>query len=421
MFSIIMTATGHAAGAHFGHTGLWVGGLFALSILLALYLPALPDFQRALLAVLCTASAGVAGTLLGWSVGLPELLALAFLSFGAFFSLLSMEEGAMAIAFHSVLASFMMGLGVIGAFLSGYLAIWVPALFSVAIVSSVFFHRPLLRLMMLMAAVVDIASGLFYLMGAAFGVPLGPVVVGLVLAIDADILLYFASDSFILWLNGAHVVTEAMCPRAFSLVKRPAAAAGLPAPRIALVDSEAVNIFSVGRSPGRTVVALTQGLLDRLDDGELEAMLAHELSHVKDRDLLAMTMTCALAAPVGGAMRQLAMDRHRGISLVSRAFIAVVAPFFALLLHLSMPRAREKRADSSAVLLTQNSEALASALGILERHVGQTPMQANPASGPLFAVDPFRDGWLHGLFATHPPTDERIDLLKQGGAPAGAA
>ena len=421
MFSIIMTAAGYAAGAHFGHAAIWVGGLFALSILLALYMPPLPNFQRALLAVISTASAGVAGALLGWSVGLPQLGALSALSFGAFCCLLFREDAAIGLAFHSVLATFMMGLGVIAAFLSGYPWLWVPALFLVSVTCSVFFHRPPLRLILILASVVDIGAGLFYLMGAAFGVPLGSVVVGLVLAIDADILLYFASDTFLLWLNGGRVVTGAECPRAYSLVRRPAAAAGLPVPRIAIVDSEAVNIFSVGRSPGRTVVVLTQGLLDRLNDDELEAMLAHELSHVKDHDIQAMTITCALAAPVGMAMRQLAADRHPGISIASRAFIAVVAPFFALMLQLSVPRAREKRADSSAVVLTRKKEALASALGILERHVGQTPMPANPASGPLFAVDPFRDGWLHGLFSTHPPTEDRIDLLRQGGAPAGAA
>ena len=421
MLAMIMTGTGHAAGGHFGHTGLWVGGLFALSVLLALYLPPLPNFQRALLAVLCTASAGVAGALLGWAAGLADVLALAFLSLGAFCALYFKEDGAMALAFHSVLAAFMMGLGVIGAFLSGNAVIWVGSLFIVSVISSIFFRRPILRLVMLGAAIIDIGCGLFYLMGSAFGLPLGPVVVGLVLAIDADILLFFASDSFLLWLNEARIVDEQQHPRAYALVRRPAASAGLPVPRIAMIDSEAVNLFSVGRSPGRTVLAVTRGLLDRLDDAQLEAVLAHELAHVREKDLQAMTMTCALAAPVGGAMRQLAMDGHQSISLVFRAFIALVAPFFALLLHLSTPRARETRADKTAVLLTRNSEALASALMILERHVGRPPMPANPASGPLFAVDPFRDGWLHGLFATHPPTEERIELLKLEGAPAGAA
>jgi len=258
-------------------------------------------------------------------------------------------------------------------------------------------------------------------MGAAFGAPFGPVVVGLVLAIDADILLYFASDSFVLWLNGARAASEEQMPRPYALARRPAASAGLPAPRIAIIDSEAVNIFSVGRSPGRAVLALTRGLLEKLDDGELEALLAHELAHVKDGDLLPMAMTCALAAPVGAAMRQLARDTDRSLSTVSRLFIAVVAPFFALLLHISMPRAREKRADSSAVVMTRNGEALASALAKLERHVGRPPLPANPASAPLFAVDPFRDGWMHGLFTTHPPTDERIDLIKPGGAAPSAA
>ena len=420
-FVMAMTGAGFAAGAHFGHSGLFVGGLFVLSVVLALYLPPLPDFQRALLAVVCTTSCGAAGAILGWSVGLADLAALAMISLGAFGSMFFREEGTIALAFHSLLATFLMGLGVTGAFLSGHPEVWVPSMFIISAGASIFFRRPLLRVVMLGAAVVDIACGLFYVMGAAFGAPSGPVAVGLVLAIDADILLYFASDSFILWLNGARIVSEEQMPRPYGLARRPAASAGLPVPRIAIIDSEAVNMFSVGRSPGRAVLAMTRGLLESLDDAGLEALLAHELAHVRERDLLAIAMVCALSAPVGAAMRQLEQDRDGSLSLASRLFIMVVAPFFALLLHLSTPRSREGRADSSAVAMTSNGGALAGALAKLERCVGQPPMPANPATAPLFAVDPFRDGWLHGLFLTHPPTEDRIDRIRPEGAAPSAA
>jgi len=417
LFSILMMGTGFAIGARLGYTAGWVAGLFVLAAVLALYLPPLPNFQRALLATLVTGSLGITGALLGYAVGLPDLLPMAFLSCGAFFSLLFKEEGSIGLAFHSVLASLMMGLGFIAGFFSGYAHVWVPLLFVISVMASVFLYRARLRLLMLLVAPADILAALAYLVGAAFRAPLGPVVIALVLAADLDIPLYLASDTFMLWLNRAKVVTEAKCPRAYSLVRRPAAAANLPVPRIAVVQSEAVNLFSVGRSPGRAVIALTQGLLDSVSDDELEALMAHELAHVKDRDLLPMTIACALAVPAGSAVKQLVLDGDKGIGLPSRVFIAVIAPFFALMLHLSLPRAREKRADSGAVLLTKKGEALASALEKLDKASGETPLAVNPATRPLFAVDPFRDGWLPGLFATHPPVEERIDLLRQGGAP----
>jgi len=313
-----------------------------------------------------------------------------------------------------------MGLGFIAAFFAGLVRVWVPLLFIISVVAGLFLFRSRTRLIMLLAIPLDLFAAFGFVIGSLFRAPLGPVVIALVLAVDLDILLYFASDTWILWLNKARVQTEAECPRAYAIVKRPAAAAGLPVPRIAIVPSEAVNLFAVGRSPGRAVLALTQGLLDRLGDGELEGLMAHELAHIKDRDLLQMTMACALATPAGSAMRQLDRDKDKSISLPSRAATAVVAPFFAFLVHLSMPRVREMRADSLAVTLTGDPEALATALEKLEKAVDETPVTANPATGPLFAIDPFRGHWMAGLFATHPATDDRLDLLRRGGKHAPA-
>lgn len=423
LFSILMMGTGMAAGALTGNAAAWVVCLFVLSAFLALYMPPLATFQRALLAALATASMGITGWLLGLSFGAPAIAALGLMSLGAFVSIIAREEGVINLAFHSTLASVLMGLGFIAAFFTGLARAWVPLFFTISVVAGLFLFRSSTRLVMLLAIPLDLFAAFGFVIGSLFRAPLGPVVIALVLAVDLDILLYFASDTWILWLNKAKVVTEARSPRAYSVAKRTAAAAGLPVPRIAIVPSEAVNLFAVGRSPGRAVIALTQGLLDRLGDDELEGLLAHELAHIKDRDLVQMTMACALATPAGSAMGQLDRDKDRSIGLPSRVATAVVAPFFALLVHLSMPRVRETRADSEAVKLTNDPGALATALEKLEKAVDETPVTANPATGPLFAIDPFRGHWMAGLFATHPATEDRLDILRRMGksAPSGPA
>jgi heat shock protein HtpX len=416
LFSMVMMGTGHALGALADNTWVWVSGLFVVSGLLALYMPPLPDFQRALLATLATAAAGIAGAILGFSFGLPGLLALAFMSLAAIISIVLGEEGAVSIGYHSILASVMMGPGFIAAFFVGMAYAWVPLLFTATAVASLFLYRSRTRFLMLLAAPLDILAAFGFVTGAAFRAPMGPVVMAIVLAIDLDILLYFSSDSWILRLNGARIVSEGESPRPYAIARRPAAAANLPVPRIALVRSEAVNLFTVGRSPGRAVIALTQGLLDRLGDDELEAVIAHELAHIKDGDILPMTMACAMATPVGMAMRQLSFGKDRRLSLPSQLGIIAIAPFFALMVHLSMPRAREKRADAVAVQFIKKGGNLASALEKLEKAACGPALDANPASAPLFSINPFGGGPLDGLFNAHPATDERIDQIRHGAA-----
>jgi heat shock protein HtpX len=223
----------------------------------------------------------------------------------------------------------------------------------------------------------------------------------------------------VLGQNDAWVVSEQDCPRPYAITRRLAAAAGLPPPRIAVIGSDTPNLFTVGLGPSRAVIAVTQGLLDALDDDELEAVLAHELSHIGGKDLLPMTMAAALASPVGAGARSLVFDREKGSNMLMLLAVGIAVPFFALLVQLANPRSREKRADDWAVRMTKKKGALVDALEKLELAAGREPLVANPATGPLFAVNPFRSGWLVAMFSTHPSTEERVARVKKAPAAGG--
>ena len=425
LLALLMMGTGYAAGAITGGTAFWVVGLFVLAVLAALYLLPLPNFQRALLATLSTVSAGIAGALLGLSFGQPMLAALAMLSFGGAVTLRFSEDAALSLVHHSALASLAMGIGYVAAFFFGLAWLWVPLAFILAVAAGLFLFRPRTRLLILLLAPPDLFAGLGYLIGSAFrgeagpALPMATTAALLFFGVAFDILLYYASDSRILSLNKARLVTGEEGRRAYALLGKASAAANLPLPRLALVNSESPGLFTVGRTPGRTVVAVTQGLLDRLDDDQLEAVFSHELVHVGERDVLPMCMACALATPVGSAMTLISSWKTRELGWAATFMVMLAAPFFALLMHLSIPRSREGRADAGSARLTGKGEALASALELMEDAVGDPPLEGNPATGPLFTVNPFRGSLLDVLFTTHPPTEERSGMLEQNaGAPS---
>jgi len=215
-------------------------------------------------------------------------------------------------------------------------------------------------------------------------------------------------------------------------VKAMATAAGLPPPRLALINSEVPNLFTVGRSPGRAVIALTKGALEKFTPEELDALLSHEIFHIKEKDMLPMTLAATVAYPVGKLAKPILFEKDRSSNPLIWLMLGIMAPFVALLLHMSTPRVREHRADA-AVAAAGKAEAMASALEKMEEDPGDRALEVNPATEPLFAVNPLRGGALADLFSTHPSTDERIDALmaavkpKQepragaNGAPEGAA
>jgi len=427
MFSILLTGLGYSLGDIFGNKGAFVVGSFCLSVLFGMMLPPLPDFQRALLATLVTASAGIAGALLGAALGEPLAGALAFLSLGAFLSMKLGEERAISLALFSVLSSVMMSLGFAAAFctdmlFAGTAAYWVGWLFCASALIYIFFKAPMVRLTLLLTAPMALLVGLGFVIGNPFGraeLTTVTMAVMFLLSLLLDWWFYNASDSRLLGQNDARVVSEQDCPLPYAITRRLAAAAGLPPPRIALIGSDTPNLFTVGLSPSRAVITVTQGLLDGLDDDELEAVLAHELAHIRGKDLLPMTMAAALASLVGAGAQALVFDREKGSNMLMLLAVGISAPFFALLVQLSNPRSREKLADAGAVRMTKKREALADALEKLELWAGREPLVANPATGPLFAVNPFRTGWLVAMFSTHPSTEERVQLVKKAPAAGG--
>ncbi len=419
VFTIFATGLGYALGDLFGNKGWFVAGSFCLSILTGLNLRPLPSFPRALLAALVTTATGIAGGLLGAAFGAPLAGALAFLAAGAFLSMMLAEERVISLALFSVLSALTMSLGFAGAFYTGGAAYWVGALFCVPVLIYMFSKAPGVRLALLLVAPVPLMVGMGFAIGNAFDHPGWTMPVAFVLALIFDVLFYFGSDSKVLAFNDAWVVSEQGCPRPYAITRRLAAEAGLPPPRIALIGSDAPNLFTVGRSRSRAVIAVTSGLLEDLDDDELEAVLAHELSHVRGRDLLPMTLAAALASPVGAGAKALAFEREGGSNWLTLLAVGVAAPFFAMMVQLSYPRSREKLADAAAARMIKKREALAGALEKLELGAARSPLLANPATGPLFAVNPFRTGWLVALFSTHPSTEERVAVLREAALAGG--
>lgn len=227
---------------------------------------------------------------------------------------------------------------------------------------------------------------------------------------------YFYSDKIALAVYGAKPVTREELPRAYDVVQRLTTKAGLPMPKIFVIPSESPNAFATGRNPQHASVAVTHGILGLLTDDELEGVLAHELGHVKNRDIL----TSSIAATLAGAITILARmafwfglggerrDRDGGGGIL----MLLLAPLAAMLIQLWVSRTREYEADHSGAELTGNPYALASALEKISAYSKRVPLVASPSSAHLFIVQPLLGGdTLMSLFSTHPPIQKRIERL----------
>lgn len=240
----------------------------------------------------------------------------------------------------------------------------------------------------------------------------------LILSVALNFSSYFFSDKIALSIYGAQPVTHDQLPRVYSVVERLTAKQGLPMPKIYVIPNESPNAFATGRNPQHASVAVTQGILRLLDDEELEGVLAHELGHVKNRDIL----TSSIAATVAGAITMLARmeyfaalfggrsSRDRGAA--GGIFMLILAPIAASLIQLAISRSREYEADATGAHATGNPYALARALQKLDDYSRRIPMQASPSSAHLFIVAPLLGGGGFGnLFSTHPPIKSRIERL----------
>ncbi len=243
-----------------------------------------------------------------------------------------------------------------------------------------------------------------------------------------NFVIYWFSDSFVLRMGGAHRVTEQDAPRVYAALRRLTAASGSQMPKVALVDSPTPNAFATGRSPNKATVAVHTGLLSIVNDEELEAVLAHELTHVRNWD----TLTTTIVATVAGAISYLAMwgrffggaygygggyssrNRQQG-NIMGPLLMMILAPLAAMLVQLAVSRTREYSADEGGAKLSGRPMVLASALEKIDASVKHRPVRsnANPALSSLYIINPFRGSFLTQLFSTHPSTEKRIARLER--------
>jgi len=245
----------------------------------------------------------------------------------------------------------------------------------------------------------------------------------LVIAGVMNFVSYFFSDKIALAMYRAQPVTREQLPRVYNVVERLTHRAGLPMPKIYVIPTPSPNAFATGRNPAHASVAVTQGILDLLDDEELEGVLAHELGHVRNRDIL----TSSIAATLAGAVTLLARsaywaslfggyggsrdDRDRGSNPIVMLLTLFLAPLAAMLIQLWVSRTREYAADETGAHFTGNPYALASALQKLDAYSKRMPLVASPSTAHLFIVKPYVGDLFSNLFSTHPPIPKRIERL----------
>lgn len=270
------------------------------------------------------------------------------------------------------------------------------------------------------AALLGLLSGLiilvaYYLVGNEQGLYWG-----LAIAAFTSLSSWYFSDQAALATYQAQPMAREQAPDLYDMIAKLSDRAEIPMPKVFLVPTESPNAFATGRDPNHAAVAVTKGILNLLSPEELEGVLAHELTHIRNRD----TLTQAVAGTLGGAVTfvgriltlgalygSVTRDSRRGANPIGLLFLVVLAPISAALIQMAISRTREFAADLGSAQITQNPTALASALQKLEQVGHQIPMHGNPAMSPLLIINPLSAEGLQTLFRTHPPTEERIRRL----------
>ena len=272
----------------------------------------------------------------------------------------------------------------------------------------------------LVFAFIVLVGGLDYLLATAFDQPTLFVPI-LIATVAYAGLSYFFSSQIALGMSGAKEIAKADAPELYRLVENLSITAGLPMPKVYIIQDDALNAFATGRDPAHAVVAVTTGLLSKLEKVELEGVLAHEMSHVGNYDIRFMTIVTALAAVVAiisDLLLRLTFWRRRDDAGGGQLFLilsivgAILAPLVAIIIQAAVSRRREYLADSAGSLLTRYPEGLARAL---EKIAGDNdPLdRANSATAPLYIANPLKGRWLARLFDTHPPIEDRIRILRE--------
>jgi heat shock protein HtpX len=249
----------------------------------------------------------------------------------------------------------------------------------------------------------------------------GGMMIALVIAGGMNFFSYWYSDKIVLKMYKAKEATEAEASLAYRIVNVLSKEAGLPMPKVYIIPQDSPNAFATGRNPENAVVAVTRGLLNTMNPDELAGVLAHELGHIKNRDILIGT----IAATMAGAIMMLASmakwsaifggfrgDDDEGGGFIGLIAMAIIAPIAATLIQMAISRSREYLADSTAASITGNTEGLANALEKLGAYSKQIPMQAQPATAHMFITNPLAGSNLMKFFSTHPPIEERVARLR---------
>jgi heat shock protein HtpX len=272
----------------------------------------------------------------------------------------------------------------------------------------------LLKTAVLMAAI----TALFMAVGAFIGGQQG-MVVALVIALGLNFFSYWFSDKLVLKMYNAQEVDATSAPQFYAMVQELATKAGLPMPRVYIIDEAAPNAFATGRNPEHAAVAATTGIMRVLSDRELRGVMAHELAHVAHRDILISTISATMAGAIG-MLANFAMffggrsGDGRPHNPLAGILVAILAPLAASLIQMAISRAREFEADRGGAEISGDPQALAAALQKIHRYAQGIPLMAaerHPETAQMMIMNPLSGGGLRGLFSTHPPTEERVERL----------
>lgn len=257
---------------------------------------------------------------------------------------------------------------------------------------------------------ISMLSGLLVIVGYLLGRRKG-VVIALIISAVMNFGSYWFSDSIVLKMYDAQPVTQAEAPDLYVAVESLTKKAEIPMPKLYVIPTNTPNAFATGRNEDHAAVAVTSGLLSLMNNDELEGVIAHELSHIKHKDILISTMAATIASAVVLLSRWSVFFGGDDSSAISAIAIAIIAPVAATLVQTAISRSREYEADAGSARVTGNPEALAGALMKLSNMSRVVPMGANPATAHMFIVNPLSGSTIMSLFSTHPPVEKRIERL----------